>query len=806
MRVEDLKNATRGLSRNPRLALVMTATLALALGANTTIFSLVKSVLFVEANFGANTGRVISVHATHPTRAQQLDDARLSWTELEGVRAANAGLAQVEAFVSRNVTLQTEDGASRAQAISVTPGLFKLIDARPTQGRLLTAEDAADFGHEPSVLLSHALWERQYGADPTLVGRDVLVNGRKLRVVGIMPKGFAFPEKTELWLAYQPVTPPPQAQRFFATVALLKTGETAPSVERKLASLGAELEGRYPASNRGFRLQTSPFPASLIGGTPTAMGVLLAAVTMVLLVACANLAGLLVARSVEKRKELALKAALGASHSALMREILSEVFLVSVAGTAVGWGLALWATPRIVASFPEAPPYWMRFDVDGVAFLYCLGLTLVTTLVAGLLPAWRSASIDPVHDLKDGARSVTRSGPTRFLQEGIVVTQVALCLALVVLSQLLIGSFVNLQNADSGVVEEGLLTFRAYLSGDAVDQIDARVQALARLADVIQDRPSVTRVAITSSIPADDGGASVSLVKEAGARPEDEIPTTLVAVSDGAFAAMGRGLVRGRDFSRSEISDPEDAHVVLSASLASALGNAPDLVGSTVFVRAGVSDRSRTVIGITPDVQYEEFGEETRALRNAVYVPYAAIASRSVAVLVRTSGRPDALVRDLRGLAMSAYPGLAIFEVRTMSEVRRQTTWEQRFMARLMGLLAIATFLLAGMGLYGLLRQFVASSTHEIGVRRALGAPNRAILSLVLSRAGSVAAIGIAVGGVIAALGARAMSGLLFGIGASSPVVLAGTAFAVTALVFLCAWIPTSLALRVDPLTTLRAD
>jgi putative ABC transport system permease protein len=806
MRLRDLKNAARGLSRKPRLALVMTATLALALGANTTIFSLVKSVLFVDASFGANTGRVISVHSTHPARAQQLDDARLSWTEFEGVRGANAGLSQVEAFVWRNVTLQTDEGALRAEAISITPGLFNLIDARPAQGRLLNAEDAADFGHEPSVLLSHGLWERQYGGDARLLGRDVTVNGRKLRVVGVMPKGFAFPVRTELWLAYQPVTPPPEAQRFLNTVALLKAGEDAPSVERKLASLGAELERRYPASNRGFHIQTARFPASLIGGTPVAMGVLLAAVTMVLLVACANLAGLLVARSVEKRKELALKAALGASHGALMREILSEVFLVSLAGTALGWGLASWATPRLVASFPETPPYWMRFDVDGVAFLYCLGLTLVATLVAGLFPAWRLASIEPVHDLKDGARSVTRSGPTRFLQEGIVVTQVALCLALVVLSQLLIGSFVNLQNADSGVVEDGLLTFRAYLSGDAVDAVAARTQAVARLVDVIQDRPSVTSVAITSSIPADDGGTSISVVKDAGARPEDEIPTTLVAVSDGAFAAMGRGLVRGRDFSRSEASDPQDAHVVLSASLASALGNGPNLVGSTVLLREGVSDRSRTVIGITPDVQYEEFGEETRALRNAVYVPYAAVASRRVAVLVRTSGRPDALVRELRGLAASAYPGLAVFDVRTMSEVRQLTTWEQRFIARLMGLLAIATFLLAGMGLYGLLRQFVASSTHEIGVRRALGAPNRAILGLVLSRAGLVAAIGIAAGGVIASLGARAMSGILFGIGASSPGVLAGTAFAVAALVFMCAWIPTSLALKVDPLTTLRAD
>jgi putative ABC transport system permease protein len=525
----------------------------------------------------------------------------------------------------------------------------------------------------------------------------------------------------------------------------------------------------------------------------------------VLLVACANLAGLLIARSVERRRELAVKAALGASRGALVRELLAEVLMVSLAGSLGGFLLASWTVPRLVAAFPTPPPYWMRFDVDVAAFGYCLALSLLTAVVAGLLPAWRQASGDPVSDLKAGARA-TSDGGTRLLQDGIVGLQVAFCLGLVVLARLLVGSFLNLQTADTGVREAGLLTFRAYLSGDAVDPAAAKAAALARLVDAVRARPSVTSAAVTTAIPADDGGPQVAVVREAAARAEEEIPATLVGVGDGAFAAMGGGMLRGRELTRDEFASADAPVAVVSASLARALESDGDPLGRTVTVRDRSGLVRRTIVGIAPDVQYEELGEETAALRRAVYVPYARFSSRSVALLVRTDGPPAALAGELRALARAAYPGLAVFDVRTMTEVRRETTWEQGFFARVMALFAAAALLLAAMGLSGVLQRFVASRTREIGVRRALGASSAQVVRLVVGRASGVALVGGLAGAVLATLGGRALGGLLYGVAPAGVDTLLVAMAAVAFLVAACAAVPALRALRVDPVTALRAE
>jgi predicted permease len=782
----------------------MAVTLALGLGANTIVFSLVRSVLFADMPLGANTGRVVSLHSTHPTRAQQLDDAALSPAELTAVRAGS-GLAAVEGFVERNVTLETEEGASRVVGASVTPGLFELVGARPARGRAFSEADAADWGQEPTVVLSDALWQRRYGADPALVGRTIVVNGRSLQVVGVMAPGFAFPERSQLWLAYRVPAADPPGSRFVAALGLLRPGDTAAAVEQRLAPVAAELARLHPDASAGFRFRALRFPDADVGGTASAMAVMLAAVTVVLLVACANLAGLLVARSVERRREIAVKAALGASRGALVRELLAEVMLVSLAGAAAGFLLARWAVPRLVASFPTPPPYWMRFDVDVAAFGYCLLLALVTALAAGLLPAWRQASGDPVSDLKAGARATADSG-TRVLQDAIVGLQVAFCLALVVLARLLVGSFLNLQAADTGVREAGLLTFRAYLAGDAVDPTEAKAAALQRLTDALRGRPSVTSAAVTTAIPADDGGPQVAVVRETAARVEEEIPATLVGVSDGAFAAMGGGLLRGRELTRDEYSSADAPVAVVSASLARALQADGDPVGRTLTVRERTGTVVRTIVGVAPDVQYEELGEETAAQRRAVYVPYARFASRSVALLVRTEGPPGALAGEVRGLARAAYPGLAVYDVRTMTEVRRETTWEQGFFARVMALFAAAALALAAMGLSGVLQRFVASRTREIGVRRALGASSSQVVRLVVARAAGVALAGGVAGAVLASLAGRALGGLLYGVAPAGVDTLLVAMMAVALLVALCAAVPALRALRVDPVTALRAE
>ncbi|MEO8358687.1 MAG: ADOP family duplicated permease [Vicinamibacteria bacterium] len=804
--IAEFRTAVRTVARNGTLSVLMVLTLALGLGANTTIFSLVKSVLFIEADFGRNTGRLISLHSMHPSRAQQLDDAVLSWPEFESVRTSLKGVDRVEGYVFRNFTLEVEDGAARVSGASVTPGLFNVIDARPAMGRLFTEADARDFGAEGTVILSDALWRRQYGADASIVGRDIVLNRRKVEVIGVMPKGFAFPVRQELWLPYKPATPPANDDRFLQTVALLSKDGSMGSVAAQLAPLSESLERRLPDSQRDYHLKVAAFPGSLIGNVQVGMKAMMLSVLMVLMIACANLAGLLVARGVDRRRELALKSALGASRISLVRELLAEVFVLSVTGAVLGWLFAAWAVPQLVASFRQPPPYWLHFEVDGQAFGYCLALTLLTTVFAGLLPAWRSGSVSAGIDLKDSGRSTTRNRRTRVVQEGIVVAQVAVCLALVVAAQLTIQSFTNLQQASSGVREDGLLTTRLYLSGDEVDAPADKARALGRMIDGLLARPTVMSAGITTSIPADDGGRTAMIVQDVGTPSTEEIPATVVGASEGLFDSMGGGLLRGRALTRQEFEDPKSTSVVVSASLAAALGKGTEVVGKAIALRQGSEHDWRTIVGVAADVQYEEFGEETAAARRALYVPYASIGSRTVAILIRTRGVADPLVRELRTIAKAAHPGIALFDIRTMAQVRQETTWEQSFLAHLMGLFAGAALVLAGIGLYGLLRQFVGARTHEIGVRRALGASGRAIAALVISRAGFVTAVGVAVGGWLSSLVAKGLAGILFGASALSVPTFAVASVAVALLVMVCSWIPVRRAIRVDPLVTLRQE
>jgi putative ABC transport system permease protein len=806
--VFDLSAAARGLARRPGTTAVLVGTLALGLGANTAAFSIVDAVLLRPVPFGPHTGRVVSLHSLHPSRTAQLDDAGLSYAELLAVRAGAPGLERAGGFVGRNFALDDVLGTERVRGGSVTADLFEAIGARPLLGRAFDAEEGRAMGFESVVLLGHGLWQRRFGGDPGIVGRTLGLNGRRLTVVGVMPPGFAFPEREELWLPWRPDGEGDPAARVLLAVAVRKPGATPAAVAAELEAVSARLEERHGEASRGFRLKAVPFREAALGpGTATGVVTLLAALTLVLLVACANLGGMLLARALDRRREFAVKAALGASQGRLVRGQLAEVFVLSVAGGLLGWMVAAWAVPALVAAFPEPPPYWMRFEVSGRALLHALALTGLTTLAAGLVPALRASAPDPVRDLKEGGQGAAAGRRTRLAQDGLAAAQVAVCLALVVGADLLVRSFRNLQAASAGVREEGLLTFRAYLAGDELDLPEAKARALERLVRELEAEPGVERAGITTAIPADDGGPTVAVVRDgAGGRPEDEILATLLGASPGLFETLGAGLLRGRAFDAREFEDPRAGSAIVSAALARRLQPGGDVVGR----RFGLSQGGRlewwTAVGVAPDVQYEEFGEETPASRLAVYVPYARLGWRTVAVMARTASDPSALARDLSRTARRAHPGLAPYEVRTMKEVRAGTTWEQRFLGRTMGGLASAALLLAGVGLYGLLRHFVAARTHEIGLRLALGASSMQAARLVLSRAARAYLAGLAGGALLAVVLTRALSGLLFAVGPANPRTALVAAACLGLLLAGAAWSPVRRAARIDPMAALRCE
>jgi predicted permease len=813
--LSDLRLAARGLVKRPGFALAALATLALGIGASSAVFSIVNALLLRPLPLGEAGERVVTLHSTHPTQAEDWEDSNLSYLDLHDVRATSRYLEDAGGYISAGRTLEAGGEAERVRAGAVTPNLFELLGIRPVLGRGFREDDAADFGFEPVVLLGYRVFERRFGADPSVVGRQVQLNGRALTVIGVMPPGMRFPERDELWTAYRPSSAPDRAptrsQRFVAAFGRLRPGATILQLQAELDPLAARLAEQHPDSNRGWGMRAMSFRDSAVDrGTRTVAATLLLAVGAVLLIGCANLANLVLARGVARQRELAVRAALGASRGRLLRQTLAEVALVGAVGAAAGLLLGGYLLDLAVASWPEGLPYWVRLDLDWRGLLFTAAASVVAVAFAGLLPAWRSSRPDLVTDLRDGGRGSAGPGHGR-LQSALVVGQVALSLALVAGASLMIRSFLKLQAAPSGMAEERLLTLRFYVAGDQYDVSERRAELVRSIEERLRELPGVEAAAVTTSIPTDDGGAPVRLVVERQPVAPGEEPAAIrIVASPALFETLGAPILEGRSFTPEEHRSPASEAVIVNRALARRFW--PEgAVGQRLALVDGGGRREGPVswlrvVGVVPDLQYEEFGEETAASRLNVFRPYASVPSRSLALMVRTRTTPRAQADAVRLALRGADPGIASWDVRTMDEVRAFTTWEQRFFGHLMGGFAAQALLLACVGVYGVLAHAVSSRTREIGVRLALGASPLDVVGLVVRRGAALGLAGIGAGLLLALGIGRALRGVLFGVEPFDPRALALTAAALLVVVLAASLLPARRAAAVDPLASLRAE
>jgi putative ABC transport system permease protein len=813
----DLRLATRRLVRRPGFALAALATLGLGIGATSMVFTIVNALLLRPLPLGDHGERVVTLHSTHRSQAEDWEDSNLSYADLQDLRAQTRGLEDVAGYVGRTANTLTFGGESeRLRGGSVTPNLFPLLGLRPALGRTFQDADAADFGFEPEVVLSYRLFERRFGADRRVLGQTVILNGRALTIIGVMPPGIRFPERDDFWVAYRPSSDPERApsraQRFVAVFGLLREGVTLPQLQSEADAIAKALAEQHPGTNRGWGVRALSFRDMAVDkGTRAVSFVLLGAVAAVLLIGCANLANLTLARGVARQRELAVRASLGASRGRLAREMLAETVLLCLCGGLLGLGLGRWFVELSVASWPEELPYWVRFDLDWRGLSFIVLVASLAAIATGLLPAWRASRPDLVADLRDGARGTAGAASQR-LQSALVVGQVALSLALLVGASLMMRSFLRLQAAPSGFVEESLLTLRFYVAGDAYDRTERRAEFLHQLEDRILALPGVASAAVTSSIPTDDGGAPVRLVIERQPVARGDEPGAIrITASPRLFETLGAPLLEGRSFTPDEHASPTADVVVVNRALArrfwpdGAIGQRLALVDG-----GGLRDDAPVqwlrVVGVAPDLQYEEFGEETAASRLNVFRPYATAPGRSLALLVRTKTPPRAQADPVRRAFRDADPGLSIWDVRTMDDVRAFTTWEQRFFGHLMGAFAGQALLLACLGVYGVLAYAVSQRIHEIGVRLALGARPLDVVGLVV-RHGLLLGVAGAGLGLLLSLGVgRALSGVLYGVAPYDPKALAATAGALLLVVTAASLLPARRAAAVDPIAALRSE
>jgi putative ABC transport system permease protein len=810
MFLSELANAVRTLQRHPAFFVTAAGTLAIGICANVTVFSMVNGVLLRPMPFGERTDRVVALHSTHHLQAEDLDNSGVSSADLLDVRRETRSFEHVGGYSVRNFTVASGNGAERLMGVSVTPDLFPMLGIEPALGRTFTSADAAaPSGFETAVILTHGVWQSHYGGDPNIIGRAVIINDRAWTVVGVMPPGFRFPQRAQL---YAPLFLDAESARTIRTVsgiALMKPAITRQQAQAEVDGVAARLESAFPTTNRGYGIRVVTFRDSQVAPqSRIAMSALMTAVVFVLLIACANLANLLFVRGTARQRDMAIRAAMGASRSRLMGHVLAESAIVTAAGTAVGVSGALWCIRVIPSAWPEEFPYWLRLDPDVRMVAFTIGLTVFTTLAVGLLPAVRVSRPRVTGPLSHGGRAASLGRSSHRVQQGLAIGQVALCLALLVGAHLMIRSFLSLQRADLGFDERPLLSLRVFATGDAFDPIPARAALFARALDAVKALPGVTAAAATSAVPGDDGGAVIRVTKDGAA--EQFVGAHAITMTPGLFDTLAVRIEQGRTFTANEFANPESDAVVINESLAKRLWPGQSALNRRVGLATadprtdGVS--WRRVVGVAPDLVYEEPGEQTEQSRLNVFLPYARSPQRTMAFLIRGDGNPAALIEPARRAFGQVHGGLAVFDVSTMSERRRMTNGEQRAFGTMMGGFATAALLLACLGIYGLLADSARQRTQEIGVRLAIGATPRLILVLFVRQAAIIGAAGVVIGTVLAVLVAQALSGVLFGIDplAVMPIVL--TAAALIAAVLIAAYVPARRASKVEPLVALRIE
>jgi putative ABC transport system permease protein len=795
--LHDARYAVRQLARTPAFTTVALLTLALGIGASTTIFSVVNGVLLRPLPF-PEPDALVRVHEIVP----QYGQFSVAPANLLDWRQQNTVFEHIAGFTSDRATYIGDAGPVMLTGASVSWDLFDLLRVPPALGRSFRADEDVP-GKNNVIVISQGLWQRVFGQDSSVLGRAVTLSGVPVTVIGVMPAGFAFPGGgIDYWrpIAINPADAT-RGGHFLGVIARRKAGVTLEQARAEMKTIAERLAVQYPKNSANESAEVRGLHEEVVGSVRTALLTLLGAVAVVILIACANVANLLLVRASVREREIAVRTALGAGRGRLMRQMLAESLVLSLAGGLLGMTLAYFAMPAIQRLGAGSIPRVANVTLDLRVLAFALAVSVLTGILFGLVPAWQASRTVVGAVLKEGGRSATTSGG-RWVRNTLLVGEVALSIVLLVGAVLLLRSFVKLTNVDPGFRPERVLAFRVALPPASYREDHQRVAFFDRLLDGLQRIPGAGAAGMIQSLPIrNDYMLSFAIQGRPEARPGDEPSANHRVVSPDYFKTLGIPLLRGRTFTTHDVEKSPMVALVDEAFAARHFaGEEP--IGRGLDIGNG-SDGFYEIVGVVGNVNY---GGLDRAPSPTMYVPYKQDVFSTMWMLVSTDGDPSTLSQPARQALLGVDRGLPAFSLTTLATVVDESVAQRRFSMLLLTAFAVVALFLAAVGLYGVVGYTVSLRTQEIGVRMAIGAQRGDVLRMVLTGGMKLSAIGLAIGLVAAMVLARMVTTMLFDVKPFDPASYAATASLLLAVSLLACYVPARRAMMVDPVVAMRQD
>jgi predicted permease len=812
MWLQDFRYALRQLRKSPGFAVVAISTLALGIGANSAIFSVVDAVLLRPLPFH-DPSLLVAVKPTEPGRH---DDIGVSYPAFLDWRSQNHVFAGLSAFREDDFTLTGRGEAAHLTGAVVSANMFSVLGVSPTVGRDFNAEEDQPVGTGLPIILSHSLWQDRFGSDSKIVGQNLTVDGQSFTVAGVMPAGFQFPvQRTpiDFWTTFAldqrsvNGSPPMTSQRgvgYLDVIGRLKPQVTLVTAEAEMAKIQLALNQQYP-ENRPKGISIVPEVDAVVGDMRPGLFILLGAVGLVLLIACANLSNLLLARATARHREISVRTALGATRWIIVRQLLAESLLLATAGAAAGLWFAAWAIKLLTGLAPADLPRITESGINLQVLVFTALIAVLTSVLFGLVPALQANPWKLAASLNEGSRTGTETLTRSRLRSALIVAEMAVAMVLLVGAGLLLRSLLGLGRVDPGFAKDHVITFGLDLP-DRYGHVQ-RVEFYRRLLAQVRATPGVSSASAAFPLPLSADDVKTSFEVEGQPMKRSEYPvTTLHIIDHEYFRALGIPLLRGREFDLQDDAAGATAVVIISQRLARQVFAGEDPIGRRI--RPGISsgdsgEPMRVVVGMVGDVKAE--GLAAPAIAES-YVPYAQLPFTSMSVVVRTETAPGNVVPTLTREVQSLDNGLPLLRVKGLDEYVSDSIVGTRFEAVLLGTFGVVAFLLTAVGLYGVISFIVVQRTREMGIRLALGADRRAILAMVVKNGTLLASTGALIGLVAALLLTRLMASLLYGVGPTDPLTFVCVPIALIVVAMIASYVPALRAAKVDPMVALRYE